>query len=65
MLEITEGLLLNKLDESVTKRISICKRGIRFSIDDFGTDYSARKFCSQSLQACTKYLAVNPIRDCC
>jgi EAL domain-containing protein (putative c-di-GMP-specific phosphodiesterase class I) len=41
MLEITESLLLDNIDETVEKMNALKERGIRFSIDDFGTGYSS------------------------
>jgi diguanylate cyclase (GGDEF)-like protein/PAS domain S-box-containing protein len=41
MLEITESLLLDNIDETVDKMNSLKAHGIRFSIDDFGTGYSS------------------------
>jgi EAL domain-containing protein (putative c-di-GMP-specific phosphodiesterase class I) len=41
MLEITESLLLDNVDEVVAKMESLKTEGIRFSIDDFGTGYSS------------------------
>ncbi|MCG7988081.1 MAG: EAL domain-containing protein [Candidatus Thiodiazotropha weberae] len=40
-LEITEGVLLNKLDMARDKMLTLKKLGVRFSIDDFGTGYSS------------------------
>jgi diguanylate cyclase (GGDEF)-like protein/PAS domain S-box-containing protein len=41
MLEITESLLLDNVDEVVAKMESLKAEGLRFSIDDFGTGYSS------------------------
>lgn len=41
VLEITEGLLMDNLEENVAKMHSLRSKGIRFSIDDFGTGYSS------------------------
>jgi diguanylate cyclase (GGDEF)-like protein/PAS domain S-box-containing protein len=38
--EITEGLLVNELDQTVARMHELAAMGIRFSIDDFGTGYS-------------------------
>jgi diguanylate cyclase (GGDEF)-like protein len=40
-LEITENLLLENIDETVSKMQALKAHGIRFSIDDFGTGYSS------------------------
>jgi diguanylate cyclase (GGDEF)-like protein/PAS domain S-box-containing protein len=41
LLEITESLLLNNVEEVVYKMNALKAEGIRFSIDDFGTGYSS------------------------
>ncbi len=41
MLEITESLLLENVDEAVTRMNTLKAHGLRFSIDDFGTGYSS------------------------
>lgn len=38
--EITEGLLVDHLDQTITRMNELAQFGIRFSIDDFGTGYS-------------------------
>jgi diguanylate cyclase (GGDEF)-like protein/PAS domain S-box-containing protein len=38
--EVTEGLLVNDLNETIARMHELAKMGIRFSIDDFGTGYS-------------------------
>lgn len=38
--EVTEGLLVDDLDETVRRMHQLAQLGIRFSIDDFGTGYS-------------------------
>ena len=38
--EVTEGLLVDDLDETVRRMHELAQLGIRFSIDDFGTGYS-------------------------
>ncbi|WP_051938028.1 EAL domain-containing protein [Ferriphaselus sp. R-1] len=43
-IEITEGLLLNKDDETVRKLLQFRDAGIQVSIDDFGTGYSALSY---------------------
>jgi diguanylate cyclase (GGDEF)-like protein/PAS domain S-box-containing protein len=39
--EVTEGLLIDHLDESIERMHELAALGIRFSIDDFGTGYSS------------------------
>jgi diguanylate cyclase (GGDEF)-like protein/PAS domain S-box-containing protein len=41
VLEITESLLLQNVDEIIDKMTALKSVGIRFSIDDFGTGYSS------------------------
>ncbi len=41
VLEITESLLLDSVDEVVARMNTLRARGVRFSIDDFGTGYSS------------------------
>lgn len=38
--EVTEGLLVENVDETVERMQQLAQIGIRFSIDDFGTGYS-------------------------
>ena len=39
--EVTEGLLIDNLDETIGRMAELAALGIRFSIDDFGTGYSS------------------------
>ncbi|WP_342115293.1 putative bifunctional diguanylate cyclase/phosphodiesterase [Pseudoduganella sp. OTU4001] len=41
ILEVTEGLLVEKLEETVARMNQLAAMGVRFSIDDFGTGYSS------------------------
>lgn len=41
ILEVTEGLLIDKLDETIARMHQLAALGLRFSIDDFGTGYSS------------------------
>lgn len=41
MLEVTEGLLLDNVDDVIRKMTDLSRLGVRFSIDDFGTGYSS------------------------
>jgi len=38
--EVTEGLLVDDIDQTVARMHALTELGIRFSIDDFGTGYS-------------------------
>jgi diguanylate cyclase (GGDEF)-like protein/PAS domain S-box-containing protein len=53
-LELTESLLLDKIDEVVSKMRALCLLGVRFSLDDFGTGYASlsylKKFPFQQLK---------------
>ena len=40
-LEITESMLVDNLEETVTIMNALKERGVRFSLDDFGTGYSS------------------------
>ena len=39
-IEITESLLMEHLDESLTTMKTLYEKGVQFSVDDFGTGYS-------------------------
>jgi diguanylate cyclase (GGDEF)-like protein len=41
ILEVTEGLLIDKMDDTITRMHQLAALGLRFSIDDFGTGYSS------------------------
>ncbi len=41
ILEVTEGLLIDKSDKSIARMHELTAMGLRFSIDDFGTGYSS------------------------
>ncbi|MDD5383516.1 MAG: EAL domain-containing protein [Gallionella sp.] len=43
-LEITESLLLDNVDDIITKMTALKARGISFSMDDFGTGYSSLSY---------------------
>lgn len=42
--EVTEGLLIDNLDDTVLRMRELVALGIRFSIDDFGTGYSSLSY---------------------
>ena len=41
VLEVTESLLIEDLDDTIARMTEIVRLGVRFSIDDFGTGYSS------------------------
>ena len=43
-LELTESLLVTKIDEVIEKMFALKARGIGFSLDDFGTGYSSLSY---------------------
>jgi diguanylate cyclase (GGDEF)-like protein len=43
-LELTEGLLIDDVEDTVDKMQQLRARGVRFSIDDFGTGYSSLSY---------------------
>ena len=44
ILEVTEGLLINKMDDTIARMHQLAAMGLRFSIDDFGTGYSSMAY---------------------
>lgn len=42
--EITEGLLIENVDDTITRMQELIALGVRFSIDDFGTGYSSLSY---------------------
>jgi diguanylate cyclase (GGDEF)-like protein/PAS domain S-box-containing protein len=43
-LELTESLLLEKVDETIATMAALGRIGVRFSLDDFGTGYSSLQY---------------------
>ncbi|MFS2005128.1 putative bifunctional diguanylate cyclase/phosphodiesterase [Duganella sp. CT11-25] len=41
VLEVTEGLLIDKMEDTIARMHQLAALGLRFSIDDFGTGYSS------------------------
>lgn len=42
--EITEGLIIDHVEETIAKMQTLAQMGIRFSLDDFGTGYSSLSY---------------------
>mgnify|MGYP002525343805 CR=1 FL=1 len=47
VIEITEGIIIKNLEQTITNMQILKKLGIRFSIDDFGTGYSSLAYLKQ------------------
>ena len=47
ILEVTEGLLIEDIDQTIARMHTLAGLGIRFSIDDFGTGYSNLAYLSK------------------
>ncbi len=43
-IELTESMLFENLDETITNMNTLKKHGVRFSLDDFGTGYSSLQY---------------------
>ncbi|HAS52577.1 MAG TPA: hypothetical protein DCS21_12890, partial [Gammaproteobacteria bacterium] len=43
-LEITEGLVIDDLEDTIAKILELKALGLRFAIDDFGTGYSSLSY---------------------
>ncbi|MEG2034564.1 MAG: EAL domain-containing protein, partial [Janthinobacterium sp.] len=41
ILEVTEGVLIDKMEDTIDRMAQLAALGLRFSIDDFGTGYSS------------------------
>ncbi|WP_086932658.1 EAL domain-containing protein [Agarilytica rhodophyticola] len=46
-MEITEGIVIQNLDETVGTMAALCAEGINFALDDFGTGYSSISYLKQ------------------
>ncbi|WP_342456755.1 EAL domain-containing protein [Saccharophagus degradans] len=46
-MEITEGIVIHNLEETVATMSSLCELGINFALDDFGTGYSSISYLKQ------------------
>ncbi|WP_371866154.1 putative bifunctional diguanylate cyclase/phosphodiesterase [Duganella radicis] len=44
VLEVTEGLLIDKMEDTIARMHQLTALGLRFSIDDFGTGYSSMAY---------------------
>ncbi len=44
ILELTESLLLDEVDLTIDKMVTLRQTGLRFSLDDFGTGYSSLSY---------------------
>ena len=44
ILEVTESLLIEHLDDTIARMSDLVRHGVRFSIDDFGTGYSSMSY---------------------
>ena len=47
MLELTEGILIENIDDTIAKMNALKAMGIRIAIDDFGTGYSSLSYLKQ------------------
>ncbi|HWS03376.1 MAG TPA: EAL domain-containing protein [Gammaproteobacteria bacterium] len=47
MLELTEGIVIADIDDTITKMNALREVGVRMSIDDFGTGYSSLAYLKQ------------------
>jgi EAL domain-containing protein (putative c-di-GMP-specific phosphodiesterase class I) len=47
MLEVTEGIVIDDIEDTIRKMNALKEFGIRFAIDDFGTGYSSLAYLKQ------------------
>ena len=47
MLEVTEGIVIDNIEDTIRKMNALKELGIRFAIDDFGTGYSSLAYLKQ------------------
>jgi diguanylate cyclase (GGDEF)-like protein len=47
ILEVTEGVLIDKMEDTIDRMAQLAALGLRFSIDDFGTGYSSLAYLRQ------------------
>ncbi len=47
MLELTENIVIEDVNDTITKMQALKRMGVRFSIDDFGTGYSSLRYLKQ------------------
>jgi diguanylate cyclase (GGDEF)-like protein len=47
ILEVTEGVLIDKMEDTIARMAQLAALGLRFSIDDFGTGYSSLAYLRQ------------------
>jgi len=47
MFEVTEGIVIDDIEDTINKMMALKELGIRFSIDDFGTGYSSLAYLKQ------------------
>ena len=61
-MEITEGILIQRVDDAIVTMTTLSERGISFSLDDFGTGYSSISYL-KSLPVSTLKIDKGFVRD--
>ncbi len=60
MVEVTEGIVIERIDDTIEKLKALKKLGITISIDDFGTGYSSLAYLKQlpldQLKICSEFV---------